>query len=108
MDPTAPKNGDGPLPTIDINTIQLASLLSNNQQTNISIKSEPTPEEAEHRRRKDNLQTYFSLVLIAIVLAFLFLAIVRGSPDDKRWSMTIVGVIVGYAVRHVFGGGSSS
>ena len=71
------------------------------------MKSEPTPEEAEHRRRKDILQLYFALVLIAIVLTFLFIEIVHGSPDDKRWSMTVVGVIVGYAVRHVFGGGSN-
>lgn len=50
------------------------------------------------------LQLYFALVLIAIVLTFLCLEIIHGSADDKRWSMTVVGVIVGYAVRHVFGG----
>lgn len=100
-----PPNGGTARPTeIDINTRSLASLLSNNHQTNISIKSEPTPEDAEHKRRKDMLQLYFALVLIAIVLTFLCLEIIHGSADDKRWSMTVVGVIVGYAVRHVFGG----
>jgi hypothetical protein len=107
MHRTAPKGGTAHPSTIDIDTDTLASLLSNNHQTNISIKSEPTPEVAAHKRRKDILQLYFALVLIAIVLTFLFLEIVHGSPDDKRWSMALVGVIVGYAVRHVFGGSSN-
>lgn len=107
MHRTPPNGGAGRPTTIDIDTDALASLLSNNHQTNISIKSEPTPADAEHERRKDMLQLYFALVLIGIVLTFLFLEIIHGSPDDKRWSMTVVGVIVGYAVRHVFGGSST-
>ena len=91
---------------IDV-SVALKTLLASNHQTSITIKSIPKSKDADHLRHKEMIQMYFALVLVAVVLVFLFLSIAYGSADDKRWAMMLVGVIVGYAVRHAFGGSSN-
>ena len=103
MDSASGQGGQDPLPTVDINTVRLESLLSNKHQTNFSIKSEPTPEDAEHKRKKERIKLYFGLLLMIAVVAFLFFEILTGTADDKKWATGVLGGTVVLVARHVFG-----
>ncbi|MGE3920561.1 MAG: hypothetical protein AB7F64_06420, partial [Gammaproteobacteria bacterium] len=70
----------------------------------VSTQSED-PKDAQLRRTKDLIT--FSVAVVFIISAFIYCGIKafdsQSSPDDKKWCLTIEGIIIGGLLGYITG-----
>ncbi|RZI57625.1 MAG: hypothetical protein EOP37_19645 [Rubrivivax sp.] len=75
-----------------------------NVKTTLKVEPDESPEDARHRRRRENLILYFGLLIVTGAIAgsvYVAFGSTTASADDRKWAQSLLTLMIGAMIGYV-------